>query len=1217
MGSNSIGSILFGRKREPNLKTLEQIEVLLGGNQSSDYKMYINECQEDQMEIFYYRSSPVRTALTYLGFVLTLGILRLVYHWIPHLYLFSTSVSCKIGDAEKILIVNQRNLKSTVHSSDVCTVLRRTPKTAEFNELNENGCSEEAVSTNLLVPGDIIEIPSHGCIMHCDAVLLTGNCILNEAMLTGESVPVTKTGLPNFPSIIYDPKEHARHTLFCGTHVIQTRYFNNEKVLALVIRTGYMTSKGNLVRSILYPPPVDFRFEKDSYKFIGVLSGFALVGFLYTVVAKIIRGVLLRDIIFQALDLVTIVVPPALPAAMTVGSLFAQVALRKKNIFCISPRTINVAGSINCVCFDKTGTLTEDGLDLLCVVPTQAASFITPVSNVEAMRFDTFLYGLVCCHSLNIIDNQIVGDPLDLKMFESTKWAMEEMSGLAENNKFNVLFPTVFKPPKNRSGPNQNLSEDPQIGILREFPFSSSSQRMGVIVRRLNGAHFEYYCKGSPEMILNFVKAETVPANFHEILESYTQEGYRVIAMAHKELRLGYTKVQKVQREAIENELNFLGLIVLENRLKPETFPSIQDLNEANIRVIMVTGDNILTAISVAKDCDIVLPSQTIITVNSDNSSPPNLYYTLTNTKDRGKAPKDLSVMSNSASVASLETLESQLQTASLGAARRGNDATLRPDGLMNNYRFAMTGRTWAVIKEHYPELMPRICTRGTVFARMAPDQKQQLVQELQGLGYYVAANTGISLSEAESSVASPFTSKNPNITCVLEVIREGRAALVTSFGIFKYMASYSLCQFVAVLILYSLESNLTDTQFLYSDLCIISTVAFFFGRTESYPGKLHRHAPLTGLVSLSQIASLAIHTCLIVFFQTAAFLHLKAQPWFVPFLKASDNVSCLENYTIFTMSSFQYIILAIVFSKGYPYRKSMFTNRGFVLCTLGVTVVSTYLALCPATVVQNYMGLVMPDSMLFRFYIAGYAVANFLSSIFVEYVIIEQLLLKRLRFKFHNVDKSKKKYLAIERDLNKDRKWPLLTSDFKDAASPLSPAPECHAEIVIEKEKKFDKNHVLNKLFDDAVSSCPNSAFTTPTHLLATPNHQYSTPSHQMPSPLRQHETGYFSRESFDFCSTENASSPTKSDTFKSVSNNRSSYDMASSQLNIPDIPFDDASVTIMDSPTKSVNISMGNGDMSVNYSGFNAFGISKSPPDDKNGENLRLELNNFDINR
>lgn len=96
----------------------------------------------------------------------------------------------------------------------------------------------------MLVPGDLIEIPSHGCVMHCDAVLLSGNCILNESMLTGESVPVTKTSLPNIKGVKYDPKEHNRHTLFCGTHVIQTRSFGNEKVLAVVVRTGFSTAKG-------------------------------------------------------------------------------------------------------------------------------------------------------------------------------------------------------------------------------------------------------------------------------------------------------------------------------------------------------------------------------------------------------------------------------------------------------------------------------------------------------------------------------------------------------------------------------------------------------------------------------------------------------------------------------------------------------------------------------------------------------------------------------------------------------------------------------------------------------------------------------------------------------------------------------------------------------------------------------------------------------------
>lgn len=49
-----------------------------------------------------------------------------------------------------------------------------------------------------------------------------------------------------------------------------------------------------------------------------------------------------------------------------------------------------------------------------------------------------------------------------------------------------------------------------------------------------------------------------------------------------------------------------------------------------------------------------------------------------------------------------------------------------------------MTGKTWAMIKQHYPELIPKLVTRGAIFARMSPDQKQQLVQELQALGYYV-----------------------------------------------------------------------------------------------------------------------------------------------------------------------------------------------------------------------------------------------------------------------------------------------------------------------------------------------------------------------------------------------------------------------------------------------------------------------------------------------
>jgi len=88
------------------------------------------------------------------------------------------------------------------------------------------------------------------------------------------------------------------------------------------------------------------------------------------------------------------------------------------------------------------------------------------------------------------------------------------------------------------------------------------------------------------------------------------------------------------------------------------------------------------------------------------------------------------------------------------------------------------------------------------VFARMSPDEKNEVVERLQALGYTVlmcgdgandcaalkAADVGISLSEAEASVAAPFTSSIPDISCVIEVIKEGRAALATSFSCFKYM---------------------------------------------------------------------------------------------------------------------------------------------------------------------------------------------------------------------------------------------------------------------------------------------------------------------------------------------------------------------------------------------------------------------------------------------
>jgi P-type E1-E2 ATPase len=107
----------------------------------------------------------------------------------------------------------------------------------------------------------------------------------------------------------------------------------------------------------------------------------------------------------------------------------------------------------------------------------------------------------------------------------------------------------------------------------------------------------------------------------------------------------------------------------------------------------------------------------------------------------------------------------------------------------------------------------------------MSPDQKMRLVEELQKLSYMTgmcgdgandcgalkAAHVGVSLSEAEASIAAPFTCSNPTIACVINIIRQGRAALSTSFSVFKYMAMYSMIQFFSVALLYHINSNLGD----------------------------------------------------------------------------------------------------------------------------------------------------------------------------------------------------------------------------------------------------------------------------------------------------------------------------------------------------------------------------------------------------------------------
>ncbi|XP_036033954.1 polyamine-transporting ATPase 13A2 isoform X4 [Onychomys torridus] len=833
------------------------------------------------------------------------------------------------------------------------------------------GGEEEWVDSSELVPGDCLVLPQEGGVMPCDAALVAGECVVNESSLTG----------------------------FC-------------------------TAKGSLVSSILHPRPISFKFYKHSMKFVAALSVLALLGTVYSIFILYRNRVPVNEIVIRALDLVTVVVPPALPAAMTVCTLYAQSRLRTQGIFCIHPLRINLGGKLQLVCFDKTGTLTEDGLDVMGVVPLKGQMLLPLVTEPRHLPLGPLLRALATCHALSQLRDTPVGDPLDLKMVESTGWVLEE--GPAADSAPGTQVLAVMRPPPR--GPQQQgtLFPHPQeeplppldpVSILCRFPFSSALQRMDVVVTWPGATQPEAYIKGSPELVASLCSPETVPGDFTQVLQSYTAAGYRVVALAGKPLSIAPSleAAQQLTRDTVEQELSLLGLLVMRNLLKPQTTPVIQTLRKTGIRTIMVTGDNLQTAVTVARGCGMVGTQEHLVIIHATHP-------------EQGQP-------------ASLEFLLSE-SSAVTNRAKDPVQATGYPIELEPRSRhLALSGPTFAVLQKHFPKLLPKVLVQATVFARMAPEQKTELVCELQKLQYCVgmcgdgandcgalkAADVGISLSQAEASVVSPFTSSMASIECVPTVIREGRCSLDTSFSVFKYMALYSLTQFISVLILYTINTNLGDLQFLAIDLVITTTIAVLMSRTGPAQ-KLVRARPPGALLSVPVLGSLLLQVAMVAGIQLGGYFLVIAQPWFVPLnrtVPAPDNLPNYENTVVFSLSSFQYLILAAAMSKGAPFRQPLYTNVPFLVALALLGSVLVGLILVPG-LLQGPLGLRNIADSSFKLLLLGLVGCNFVGAFMLESVL-DQCLPPCLRW-FRPKRASKKQFKRLERELA-EQPWPTLPS--------------------------------------------------------------------------------------------------------------------------------------------------------------------------------------------
>uniref|UniRef100_A0A8C3WLU2 Cation-transporting ATPase n=1 Tax=Catagonus wagneri TaxID=51154 RepID=A0A8C3WLU2_9CETA len=907
--------------------------------------------------------------------------------------------------------------------------------------ISVKGQGLQELESRLLVPGDILILPGKFS-LPCDAVLIDGSCVVNEGMLTGESIPVTKTPLPHTENTTawksYSLEDYRKHVLFCGTEVIQVKPTGLGPVRAVVLQTGYNTAKGDLVRSILYPRPLNFKLYSDAFKFIVFLAFLGVMGFFYALGVYMYHGVSPRDTVTMALLLLTVAVPPVLPAALTTGIVYAQKRLKRKNIFCISPQRINMCGQINLVCFDKTGTLTEDGLDLWGTVPTADNCFqeVHSFSSGKALPWSPLCAAMASCHSLILLDGTIQGDPLDLRMFESTAWIMEDFN--VDHCKFGISASNVIIKP----GPKASRSPVEAIAILRQFPFSSSLQRMSVVAQLSGEDHFHVYMKGAPEMLARFCRSETVPKNFSQMLRNYTVQGFRVIALAHKALKMGkFSEVESLTREKVESELTFLGLLVMENRLKKETKPVLKELSEARIRTVMITGDNLQTAITVARNSEMIPQGSRVILVEAKEPEefvPASVTWQLVENRECEPGKNETYINIGKSSVTDGE---------------RGSC-----------YHFAMSGKSYQVIFQHFNSLLPKILVNGTIFARMSPGQKSSLVEEFQKLNYYVGmcgdgandcgalkmAHAGVSLSEQEASVASPFTSKTANIECVPHLIKEGRAALVSSFGVFKYLTMYGIIQLIGTSLLYWQLQLFGNYQYLMQDIAITLMVCLTMSSTHAYP-KLSPYRPAGQLLSPPLLLSVFLNTCFTCIVQVCAFVYVKQQPWYCEVYRYrecfldnqsnfSTNVSLERNWTgnatlvpgsilsfesttLWPITTINCITEAFIFSKGKPFRKPIYTNYIFsflLVSTLGLTV---FLQFSDFQDIYSGMELI-PTITSWRVSVLVAAFTHFCVAFFVEDAILQNRELWLLIKKELGIY-SKSPYRNWQKKLAEDPTWP------------------------------------------------------------------------------------------------------------------------------------------------------------------------------------------------
>ncbi len=418
------------------------------------------------------------------------------------------------------------------------------------------------VLTKELVPGDIVVL-EEGYIIPADIRFISCNNLkVEEASLTGESLPIEKNCQKSTKEL---PLQERHNMGFMTTSIV---YGRGE---GIVVNTGMNTEIGHIA-NILHKTKVEMTpLQKrlaDLGKLLGVLTVFlCLALFLVSIIQQ--RNVL--EMLITSISLAVAAIPEGLPAAVTIVLALGVQKMVKVNMIVRRLPSVETLGSVSVVCSDKTGTLTQNKMSVQEIFYNDE---VKAVDNIKYQDIAPIIWGMTLCNNASF-NNETIGDPTEIALLEMSRY-------------FNIKIDDL-----KRNAPR-----------LEELPFDSHRKMMSTM-HLIKGQKI-VFTKGALEMMLPHIKT----IYRHGRKELLKKEDYELIQnnlkiMAQKALRVLAIAYQDNVNNIHEENMTLLGFVGMRDLPRPEVKKSVMTFKNAGIKTVMITGDHPDTAFAIAKELHI------------------------------------------------------------------------------------------------------------------------------------------------------------------------------------------------------------------------------------------------------------------------------------------------------------------------------------------------------------------------------------------------------------------------------------------------------------------------------------------------------------------------------------------------------------------------------------------------------------------------------------